>query len=167
MPRVKTEFRQVSRENYKEFCEKNPDIDLSFSTFCEIVYKFNYYFRDQILETGDLITYPWGLGNFSIDKKKTKRTNIVNGKEYIILPIDWKKTNAARKENPNAKRVFLFNSHSDGYRFKWYWQVKTARFIFSDIFVFKPYRVASRLLAEKIKKPNSEYIDLYKKYNRK
>lgn len=167
MPRVKTEFRQVSKEMFNEFAKTNPEINITFDQYKEIVYGFNFGFRDHILETGDLVKYIFGLGEFSINKKKTKRTAKVDDKEYIILPIDWKATNEARAKDPNASRVYLFNSHTGGYRFKWYWSIGSARFVLSDIFIFKPYRVSSRKITEYVTKPDSPYIDLYKEYTKK
>lgn len=167
MPRTKRDFRQVSREMYKEFKLTHPEINISFEQYKEVVTSFNEGFRDHILDTGDIVKYPFGLGMFSIDKRKTKRTVVHDGEEKIILPVDWKKTNEARLKDPNAKRIYIFNSHSNGYRFSWFWQPNSARFILADLYVFKPYRISSRKIAEYIKKPNSPYIDLYKELRRK
>lgn len=167
MPRVKTDFRQVSRQLYDEFNNLYPELNLSFEQYKKIIYGFNEGFRDHILETGELCKYMFGLGFFSINKKKVTKFNIVGDKQFIALPVDWKKTKEARAKNPNAKRVFLFNSHTDGYRFKWFWSIGHARFAFSEIFTFKPSRVSSRKITEYVTKPNAPYIDLYKQYVRK
>jgi len=96
-----------------------------------------------------------------VTKKKSKKYNIVNGEEKITLPIDWPKTNKA------GKKIYLLNAHTDGYRFKWTWISKDARLYQHDIWVFKPSRVSSRKLAEYLKKPNSNYAQIYREFNKK
>lgn len=159
--RVKAGFRQISKEMYEEFCSLHPEIELDFAKWKEIVYTWNYLYRDYILETGEMIKYPHGIGEFSISKKQTTREVEVNGKKHIVLPIDWKKSKAA------GKKIYIFNSHTDGWRCKWWWNKKTARFKLSELYNFKPYRTSSRKLSEYLKKPNSKFLQLYKNYQRR
>jgi hypothetical protein len=161
MPRVKVSYRTVSREVYDRFCVANPDVKLSFDKWLEIIYTFNYNFRDHILETGDRCKLPWGLGTFSISKKKTIRTVIYNGKEFTVMAVDWAKTKKV------GKKIYHLNSHTDNYRYKWRWFVKDARIYLADIWIFKPSRVSSRKLAEYLKRPNSHYPQIYREWDRK
>lgn len=139
--RVKVGWRSCSRECYNQFCSLHPEVSLSFREWGDIIYTFNYNFRDHILETGERCKMPWGLGEFAISKKK-RRTKYVrkDGSEFIIMPVDWKKT----KEK--GKRIFHFNLHTDGYGFKWKWFIGAARFKYPDIWYFKPSRISSRLI---------------------
>lgn len=161
MPRTKISYRTSAKEVYNRFCSVYPDIKISFESWKEIVYTFNYLFRDHILETGDKAKMPWGIGTFSISKKKSKRFIVFEGKEYPNMPIDWPKTLKA------GKRIFILNTHTDGYRYKWIWFPKDARFYQSDVWSFKASRITSRKLAEYLKKPNSHYPQLYKEWLRK
>lgn len=161
MSRTPVDYRQVGRDTYKRFLLAYPDLKISFDQYKEIIYAFNYKFRDRILETGDLITYPFGIGSFSINKKKKKKTKTFKGKEYINLAIDWQKTKKA------GKRMYHFNAHSDGYSFRWFWSRSTSRFQLSEIYNFKPSRKSSRTLNEFIVKPNSDYKEKYKQYSKK
>lgn len=161
MPRVKVQYRTTSKEAYKKFRAAHPQIDLTFDKWKEIIYAFNYAFRDHLLETGDRSKLPWGLGGFSVTKKKSRKFITHGGKEYISLPIDWVKS---RKM---GKRIYHLNTHTDGYRYKWYWYIGDARFYQSDIWVFKPSRCSSRKLAEYLKRPNSSYAQLYREQERK
>lgn len=150
MPRVKVDWRSTSVSEYKKFCKKYPEIKLSSDEWKKIVYDFNELFKTYILETGDKAKLPGGFGEFSINKKIRKKIKTNNGREFINLPIDWKKS----KEK--GKKIYNFNYHTDGYFFGWMWFKKTARIKLNELWYFKPTRVTSRLLAH--------YINTDKKY---
>lgn len=161
MPRVKVSYRTGSKEAYKKFCAAYPHINLTFDKWQSIIYTHNYLFRDHILETGDKIKLPWGLGAFSVTKKKVKKFIRVKGEERIGLPVDWAKTRKA------GRIIYHLNTHTDGYKFRWFWFLNDARFYHMDIWVFKPSRVSSRKLAEYLKRPNSPYPEVYREWERK
>lgn len=152
MPRVKVEWRSASKECYRVFCETHPEIKISYRSWADIIYAFNYAFRDYILETGDRLKMPWGMGEFSIlKKKKPARKTLEDGREVIKLPVDWAKTKL------KGKRVFHFNLHTDGLSFKWKWFVKTARFKHSDVWFFIPSRISSRLIKHYLTIEDQQY----------
>lgn len=155
MSRTKVEWRSASKENYKDFCNKNPDIKISFNEWKNIIYSFNESFKIYILETGEKARLPTGFGEFTINKKKRKKVSVVNGKEYINLPVDWKKS----KEK--GKKIYNFNYHTEGYFFGWVWFKKTTRLKHSTLWYFKPSRVTSRLLSHYLKTDN-KYQHIYK-----
>jgi|SRR6478735_3858045 len=145
--RVKVQYRSASLENYKKFTASRPHIKISYEDFCKIVYDYSYLLRDYILHTGDQAKMMWGMGDFTIQKRKRKKTFIDNlGKERNNLAIDWKET---RKE---GKRVYNFNFHTDGYGFRWKWIRKSALFHQSSIWSFKPSRLTSRSLSAQLLK---------------
>lgn len=154
--RVKVDYISTSKDVYLRFRKEHPDTDISFKKWKEVVYTYNYAFRDYILETGNKAKLSWGFGEFAISKKKIKKFKEHNGVTYVNLPIDWKKTKEA------GKKIYMFNAHTDGYRCKWYWFIKEARFYQHEVWVFKPSRVSSRKITEYLNKTNKKYIDLYK-----
>jgi hypothetical protein len=154
MPRPVLDFRSGSKENYIDFCKKNVTILLSYKQWVSIVYGFNELFREYVLETGERVKLPFGIGEFSIIKKKRVKRKEVNGREIINLPIDWQKT----KEK--GKYIYNFNFHTEGYFFGWRWHKCTARFTQADLWYFKPCRNTSRLLAHYLKTDN-KYQYLY------
>lgn len=143
--RVKNDWRSASVENYKDFCSKNPDIKLSIDEWRKIVYEFNTLLIEHVLETGDRVALPAGLGSISVMKKKRKKVLKFGDTEKVNLPIDWKKT----KEK--GKTIYNFNFHTEGYFFGWKWFKSTAVFKYSDMFYFKPFRNVSRLLGHYLK----------------
>jgi nucleoid DNA-binding protein len=145
MPRVKIDWRSSSKDNYKSFCKKQPLIKLTFDEWRNIIYIYIESYKQYILETGERAKLPFGFGEFSINKKKRRKIKGVDGKEFVNLPIDWKKT----KEK--GKRIYNFNYHTEGYFFGWVWFKNTARFQNTDLWYFKPSRSTSRLLSHYLK----------------
>jgi nucleoid DNA-binding protein len=148
--RTKIDWRSSSKENYNNFCNKNPTLKITFDQWKNIIYSYNEYFKNYILETGEKARLPFGFGEFSINKKKRRKLKTVDGKEVVNLPIDWKKT----KEK--GKRIYNFNYHTEGFFFGWMWFKESTRIRNIDLWYFKPSRATSRLL--------SHYINIDSKY---
>jgi hypothetical protein len=156
--RQHVDFSSVSDINYKDFKKKHPTIKLSYKEWRAISNSFVDHFRTHILETGERGRLPNGLGEFTIRKKKRDKTVIINGKEYINLPVDWK----ASKEK--GKKIYNFNYHTDGFFFGWLWCKRTTIFRNSKVWVFRPARVASRSIARYIFS-DEKYKDIYKEWS--
>jgi len=157
MPRVVLGWRSGSKNNYIDFCKKHSTIRISFKQWKTIVYSFNTSFRDYVLETGERAKLPYGIGEFSIFKKKMKTAVTVKGKEFMNLSVDWPKT------MEKGKYIYNFNFHTEGYRFGWKWFRETARFTQCELWYFKPCRTTSRLLAHYLKADN-KYQYLYNEW---
>ncbi len=159
MPRVKVDWRSSSKDNYKNFCKKNPSIQISFDDWRNIIYSYNEYFKNYILETGDKARLPLGFGEFSINKKKRKKIKTINGVEMVNLPIDW------QKSKEKGKRIYNFNYHTEGYFFGWIWFKETTRIRLVDLWYFKPTRTTSRLLSHYIK-TDDKYQHIYREWKK-
>ena len=155
--RVAVEWRSASKENYRLFCKKHPNVKLTYVEWENIIYAYNELFKEHILETGNKEKIPLGLGELSIRKKRRKKMVGIDGQEHINLPIDWKKT----KEK--GKVIYNFNYHTEGFFFGWFWFKKSARFKHSNLWFFKPTRVTSRLLNHYIKTDN-KYQHIYREW---
>lgn len=153
MSRVKVSYRSCSSACFKEFQAKHPNVKLTYRQFESIIYTYNKMFRDYVLETGDKFRMPHGFGDISIRKWKKKKILVDpnTGEEHVAMAIDWKRS----KEE--GKHVYIFNHHTDGFRFQWKWFRDTAIFENKKVFVFKPTRETSRKLAEIIKKNPQHY----------
>lgn len=154
MPRVKVDWRSSSKDNYEDFCKKNPTCKLTSFEWKNIIYEFNEAFKNYILETGEKAKLPFGFGEFSINKKKRKKFKIVDGKEVVNLPVDW------QKSKEKGKKIYNFNYHTEGYYFGWFWFRDTARLRHTDLWMFKPTRSTSRLLSHYIK-TDDKYQNTY------
>jgi len=155
--RTKVGWRSGSRDNYINFCKNNIFIRLTYDEWRNIVYTFNESFREYILETGDKAKLPFGIGEFSINKKKRKKIVTHDGKEKLNLPVDWQKTKA------KGKLIYNFNYHTEGFFFGWMWFRQTARFKHANFWYFKACRNTSRLLSHYLK-TNDQYQHLYNEW---
>jgi len=158
MSRTKVDWRSGSKNNYKCFCKKHPEIKISFTEWKNIIYTYNDFYRNYVLETGEKIKVPFGLGEVSIIKKKRKVKKVIKGKEYINLPIDWKKTREA------GKKIYIFNRHTDGYFFGWFWFKKKTNIKNPSFWYFKPSRTTSRLIKHYLT-VDKKYQFLYKEWS--
>ena len=152
--RTKVDWRSASKANYSNFCKKHPSIKLTFEEWRNIIYSYTDGFREYILETGEKAKLPFGFGEFSINKKKRRKIKGVDGKEFVNLPIDWKKT------REKGKRIYNFNFHTEGYFFGWMWFKDSARLKHTELWYFKPSRTTSRMLSHYLK-TNDRYQHIY------
>lgn len=156
--RTPVEYRTVSKSNYINFHKTNPSINISFSEWKNIIYLFNESLKEYILETGEKVKLPYGFGDISINKKKKQKVTVDSkGVERINLPVDWAKSKL------KGKRIYNFNFHTEGYFFGWKWFKKSARFRKPELWLFKPTRSTSRLLAHYLK-VDDKYQHLYREW---
>ena len=155
--RTKIDWRSSSKENYNNFCRKNPTIKITFDEWRNIIYQYNEHFKNYILETGEKARLPFGFGEFSINKKKRKKMKTVDGKEMVNLPVDWKRS----KEK--GKIIYNFNYHTEGFFFGWMWFKESTRLRNIDLWYFKPCRITSRLIRHYLNL-NDTYKDLYREW---
>lgn len=161
MARPKNGFRTASKECYQKFCDKNPQLTVSFEDYKKILYTYNENLINYCLETGEKIKFPYGLGELIISKyKQSKYRRDRDGVEKINLSIDWVESKKA------GKHIYLLNAHTDGYKFCWMWNWWKSRLKHAYIWKFGIARVHSRKLAVYLKKPNALYKDLYKEHKR-
>ena len=134
------DYRSASKTNYKLFRKEHREIHLTFDEWKTVIYSFNEGIRDHILETGEKVRFPGGLGDFSIHKWKPSKFTDPTGKVKFTLPIDWNET---RK---NKKITYFMNFHSEGYKFRWWWFKTSAMFKFARMWTFKPARTSMAAL---------------------
>ena len=80
-----------------------------------------------------------------------------DGREFINLPVDWKKT------REKGKIIYNFNYDTEGYFFGWVWFKRSTRIRHSVLWYFKPCRNTSRLLAHYIK-ADPKYQHIYREW---
>lgn len=154
--RIIHEYRTGSRDSYNQFCLEHPELNVTFEQFRKFLYAFNANLVDHLLETGDFVKLPFGLGTVVITKYKPSKTLQFGDKVYNNLPVDWKLT----KENGELTRTL--NMHTDGYAYYFAWLPYTSKIKCKFIWSFKMGRDHSRKLARLLKLPRSKYKDLYK-----
>lgn len=157
MSRRKKEYRTYSRENYDTFLKEYniTETELSYQKYCKNLEVCNWMFIEYALRTGFKVPLPYGFGAIAVNKKMLKRFKEYQGKKYVNLRVDWKKT------NEHGKRIFHTNEHSDGYNFKWLWFGGDSKVHLSDLYVFKPGRYPSRAINKYVRKLDGNHKELY------
>lgn len=157
MSRSAVDWRSSSKANYKQFRKDFPEHkQLTYDEWRNILYAFSEEFKFYILETGEKAKLPFGFGEFSINKKKRKRTRGPND-EFINLPIDWPAT------HKKGKLIYNMNYHTEGYFFGWKWFKPFVSLKFSNLWYFKPARLTSRILAHYLHS-DKKYMNLYREW---
>ena len=152
--RVKIDYRQCSKKNYFVFKQENPEIDLDYSQWSSIIYRFNEHFRDHLYETGDKEKLPYGFGSFAVCKFKPSNPRYDEQNRLIIKnPVDWKMSRL------HGKIIYHMNAETDGFKFKLKWFPHSSTMKYSDVFYFRNSRVSSRLLKQYI--IDNNYKDKY------
>lgn len=155
MSRTKKQYRTLSKANYHRFCNENPEIDITFKEFREILMEANRTMYIKVLETGEPIKAPHGFGTIGIHKYKPKYKHVLqDGREFIKLPVDWIKS---REE---GYLVYNMNFHTDGLRFKWKMNQRSVSLPEWLVWSFRPCRYMSRALAKYLKS-DPHYSQLY------
>lgn len=162
------DYRSASKENYNRFHLENPTIKITFKEYEAIIRTWNKKFAIHCLETGDKIMFPFGFGPIAVNRKKTERYFVdKDGIEHIILPVDWPAT-LDDKENPEHKKIYIMNFHTEGYRFNWFWFKNESKLRMSDVWVFQPAKSLKNLLTTYLTNPTTKYYQRYREwYHRK
>lgn len=129
---------------------KNP---IEYKLYKEIVHEYLKKLMEAVIQDGEVVNLPNGMGKLFIKKKKTN---------FKKPSPDW---GTYRKEGVKAVHT---NDHSDGYRVRFHWEKKSARLGTNTRLHIRPYsftaaRDMKRGLATVMKTPNGhtrylEYI---------
>lgn len=157
MPRPIRDYRTASQAAWKEY-KKKTNSKITYKLYKEIVFTLNKEVGEHILETGCRFRLPFGMGDITIGKKRQK----IRYKHHIVLPIDWVESKRLKKT------VYILNSHTDEYRYRWFWfrPERNQGLKFISIWAFNMSRLMSRGLAKKLKIHNSPYKDTYAEYSK-
>lgn len=159
--RPKSEFRTASKENYKRFKAENPSIDISFKEYDALLRSINLEYSIRILETGNVVKLPYGLGGLSINKKKGKKIYSDGNGDHICLPVNWKETLKEKKV------IYHFNEHTDGFHCKWYWIKSMSKIKYKEIWSFRICKKNSQLLTAYCFNTEKKYYLKYHEFNLK
>lgn len=161
MPRYTASLRTASRDCWLEFRKTYPSIEITYEEYKNIIYTDNANRMFHVLETGEELPLPYGFGKISIQRKKTipTYTDTKTGYTHIILPVDWKKT----KET--GKKVYFYNDHTEGWRFKWVWFKHSSTGLkMKDVWSFKVAREWSEQLNKFVTREDKKYLFTYTEY---
>lgn len=125
----------LNKDLYKQFKLDNPDIQISFEEFSDIIKVSNQKIYETVVEDPNGFKLPENLGYFCVIKYRTKKK-----------AINW------ADSNKYDKKIYHANLHSFGYQYhiKWF-TTGISRFLFNEIYKFAPHRNLRRDVARSIK----------------
>lgn len=160
----KRSWRSASKTTYNKFCETHKDVKISFKDYQNVIKEYNKSILMHILDTGELINLPWGIGPLSINKYKkkiTKKTTDNGNNEMYTYSINWPETRKA------GKYIYHLNLHTQGFSYTWFWSPKLSNVKFPHIWRLEIWREIKRLLPKKLKDPSFSSNDIYRTRNKR
>lgn len=156
--RPKRDFRSVSKEIYTQFCAEHPEAKIAFKDYVAIIKEHNRSLVNYLLETGEKVMLPWGMGPLSIIKYKKEIKKIENpdGTFRYNYSINWLETKKA------GKYVYHLNLHTGGFSYTWFWSPYMSHIKFAHTWGFSVWREGKRGLAAKTKDPQFKFNDIYR-----
>jgi hypothetical protein len=162
-------------DGYKEYI-KAGNTPISSKDFTAIHKEINDSVLKLIRETNFVYTLPQKMGRLRIKKFKPRVKISPEGElNWKQMRVDYKKTweywrglfpgmsDDQILEQPHEKRpkVYHYNNHSAGYRYKHFWDKSSAYFKGKTAFVFKPVRDVSRALPIFLKSLDALTVDYF------
>lgn len=132
-------------KSYLDEVESNGYVTIEYPLFRKVLEDYFEYLRDSVIEEGRIMTLPGRFGNISVRKYEGNISNIQY--DYASSKL-------------YGKPIWHFNDHTDGFRYKYYWNksdliVKNCT-KYQMIFT----RANKRRLAKILKSNERDYIGL-------
>lgn len=138
------------QDMYKEYVKMYPEEHLYYLTYLEyrdITTMYLKHLADKIVHKSMTVTLPFRLGKLSVIKHKPSYKSIRN------MAMDWE---ATRKLN---RQVRLFNEHSNGNTYRFWWDRRTCYVKNKTNYKFKAVRSITREVARLIKNKENDYFE--------
>jgi hypothetical protein len=135
---------------YEEYLKSNPEGSYDYvskEVYVDIVESFSKYIAECVVDKGLIIDLPFNKGKLGIFKWMSKQS-----RNLTKVPIDWVKSKAL------GKRVYLTNSHSNGYTYGFIWNKELRQANLLSCYKFRPARNLTRKLAMMIKTKQNDYF---------
>ncbi len=144
--------------SYKYYCQEAEN-KVNKKIYLSVLNGFAEYLMDAILD-GECVHLPSKLGAVEIIGKKLKPRVTDNGIEG--LTINWQATKKLWKEckpcEERQQRVYYFNEHSDGVRYRYMWSRNSILITNKYLYTYVPNRKSKAKLFKKILEGKEYYV---------
>lgn len=118
---------------YNFFTAKNPDIEIDYRSYAQMIRMANDIFVDGMVEEGIDLNLGFALGRIGIRKQE----RYFDPSKTQPKSIDWKSTNELNaKRAPGEKKKLVF--FTDPYYFRVYWEKALCKVKNKQVYHFKP-----------------------------
>jgi hypothetical protein len=146
-----------SREMFKLFKEEHPQVNIDSKKYKEVIEALNLYYLNHILETGNVVILPHGLGKIMIQKNKRRLRPTKDGKStYLKAPVNWKET------QKQGKIIYYLNENTDGFTYRYLWFKKGAYINHNSIWCMIMTMQAKKMLKNRVDCEEKDYKNLYR-----
>jgi hypothetical protein len=159
---IKYDVNTGSRAMFKLFKEQHPQINIDSKKYKEVIESLNLYYLDHMLETGNVVVLPYGLGKMMIQKNKRRLRPTRDGKStYMKAPINWKET------QQQGKIVYYLNENTDGFTYRYLWFKNGSYISHNSIWCMVMTMQAKKMLKNRIDCEDKDYKNLYRELSSK
>ena len=161
--------KDVGEMDFYKFYKQNSSKPVDKRTFTDFSKKLGAGIVRLITFDGVDVIFPWRLGSVYLKRVESKIYFNEDGTiDKRKNRIDWERTlkhweviypNLSMDEIrsiPNKKCFYHLNGHSDGYKYRWYWDKVTSNVKNQNFYNFKPVRSIKRELTEYIRITNNK-----------
>jgi len=142
---------------FKEFKKLNPQLNIDNKQYKQVIEQINLYYIKHLLDTGNMVFIPNGLGKMMIQKNQRKLKPTKDGSsKYLRAPINWPES------YKQGKIIYYLNESTDGFTYRYLWLKKASYIEKSSMWLLVMTKEAKRLLKERIESTEKDYKSLYK-----
>ena len=142
---------------FKEFKKLNPQLNIDNKQYKQVIEQINLYYIKHLLDTGNMVFIPNGLGKMMIQKNQRKLKPTKDGSsKYLRAPINWPES------YKQGKIIYYLNESTDGFTYRYLWLKKASYIEKSSMWLLVMTKEAKRLLKERIENTEKDYKSLYK-----
>ena len=134
---------------YLDYLNKYPEDSiyyLTYDQYRDITTLYLKHIASQVVQKSMTITLPFRLGKLSVIKIKPIYKSLHN------MSMDWEASKLA------GKQIRLFNEHSNGNRYRFWWDRRTTYVSNKTNYTFKPVRSMKREVARLIISKENDYF---------
>lgn len=132
--RLKSDYGFI--DMWRFFRKMYPHKKYSYKICKAVVSDFNKMAIESTLKTA----LDFSVGHFIIGVRKNKLTFAKKNS----IPVDWKETKRI------GKKVYMINSHTDGYIFRWRWRRSQSRVKNRTAYAFRATRANNRAIKKHV-----------------
>ena len=118
-----TDASSVSEQGYLAFRKKHPTYNMKGNTIKEyqdVLFALNRFYVNHAVETGDMVRWQHGMGDFGLCGNKINTCHVFAG--------------------PEKEKVTMLNHHTEGHVFRFVWDKTRCKLLNKSMWSMKPVR---------------------------
>jgi hypothetical protein len=160
-PRRKVDFKEG---DFYKYYKQNAKTPVSRQVFAQFSKKLGNGIIRLVTFDGVEVIFPWRVGTLYLKRRETKvYFDDVGNVDKHFMRVDWNKTlkhwdkvyegksMEEVKGIKDKKYFFHLNEHSDGFKYRWYWDRVTSNVKNQSFYNFRPIRKIKRELTDFIR----------------